>query len=188
MIIFYYLDLKRKFKPFANDIKSHLNERKQTILKEGRKGVIEELKVFSTVFKIPEFSGSDKGSPKSTAGFIIKEPEPSTSTPSASVKTSAASAKEAKSLKKHNAILEDTTSVVSEAGSVNISTSTSMPAKTFKLSAAAAEFTPSGYPPVVPNSQYFKKGGKRPYNKGNHMPGCMYFSILTTNFFHRFWK
>ena len=176
--------MKRKFKPFANDIKSHLTERKQSILKEGRKYVIDDFKSFSTEFKIPEFKGGESavGSPKSSTGSIKTEPEASsTSTPTAII--SGGGGVEKSLSKKVKESAPEINTAGSEAGSHDTSTTTSTPAKSFKLSATAAEFTPSGYPPsstAAPN--YNKRGGNKnkPYNnKGNHMSGgCRLFSSL----------
>ena len=172
--------MKRKFKPFANDIKSHLTDRKQTILKEGRKVVIEDFKAFSTEFKIPGFNGSDKGSakgsPKLTTDSIKTEPEPSTRNVSASATTSEVPVKSPS--KKVKSPPEVTAAPISEAGSQETSTSTT---KTFRLSATATEFTPSGYPSAVPNNQHYKKGGKKPYSKGNHVSGCMSLILSMNN-------
>ncbi|KAJ3354132.1 hypothetical protein HDU91_005798 [Kappamyces sp. JEL0680] len=185
-------ELKKTFKPFAKEMKSHLTERKQTIQKEGRKAVVEDFKAFASGFKIPEFR-SGEGSPSSSERpELPAEPKQSMTNSSSSAtvstpprKTASPAPKKAVSTTstrakspapmppkhdKHDN--SDAISVVSEAEShaTNATNATSASKSKFKLSAAATEFTPSGFSAPAPTKP--KHGPKKNFNKMSTSPGC----------------
>ncbi|KAJ3325923.1 hypothetical protein HDV06_002308 [Boothiomyces sp. JEL0866] len=61
-------EIARSFKPFSKNLTNHLIDRRQEILNEGRRGMIENLKQFSLEFQIPTTLAK-----KSTEDTMLKE-------------------------------------------------------------------------------------------------------------------
>lgn len=187
VIILINVDLKKKFKPFANDMKSHLTDRKQAILKEGRNEVIKDFKAFATGFKIPVFSKSQESIPdipEETKTEATGKPKVST----ASVATSPPHNPVPKHSEEttQNESVEGTVTGDAESASTGTASATTTKPK-FKLSASASEFTPSGYTPGAPsytnynqNKRTGKEKGFKGNYKGNQNAQCI-LSYITSN-------